>query len=115
MARLRLGLRHQREHKFNQNFQNCINPLCSCGIDIESTSHFFLHCPLFDDRRITLVSTLNKTDCKLIETNESSLIETLLPGSSLFDLKKKTSLFLMHPLITFYLLKDSKRPYFNKF
>ena len=114
MARLRLGLRHQREHKFNQNFQNCINPLCSCGMDIESTSHFFLHCPLFDDRRITLVSTLNKTDCKLIETNESSLIETPLLGNSLSNFKK-APLFLNHPLITFYLLKDSKKPYFNKF
>ena len=87
MTRLRLGLSHLREHKFNHNFQNCINPLCSCGMDIESTSHFFLHCPLFDDKRITLLSTLNKIDCKLIETNESSLIETLLLGNSLFDLK----------------------------
>ena len=108
MTRLRLGLSHLREHKFNHNFQNCINPLCSCGMDIESTSHFFLHCPLFDDKRITLLSTLNKIDCKLIETNESSLIETLLFGNSLFDLKKKTPLFLMHPLIAFYLLKDSR-------
>ena len=81
MERLRLGLRHQREHRFNQNFQNCINPLCSCGMDIESTSR------INDDKRITLVSTLNKIDCKLIETNESSLIETLLLGNSLFDLK----------------------------
>ena len=62
-------------------------------MDIESTSHFFLHCPLFDDKRITLLSTPNKTDCKLIETNESSLIETLLFGNSLLDLKKN-SLFL---------------------
>ena len=31
-----------REHKFKHNFQNCINPLCSCAMDIESTSHFFL-------------------------------------------------------------------------
>ena len=33
-----------RKHKFNHNFQNCItvNPLCSCGMDIETTSHFFL-------------------------------------------------------------------------
>ena len=116
MTRLRLGLNHLRENKFNHNFQNCINPRCSCGMDIESTSHFFLHCPLFDDKRITLLSTLNKIDCKLIETNESSLIETLLFGNSLFDLKKKkTPLFLMHPLITFYLRKDSKKSYFNKF
>ena len=112
MAGLRLGLSRLREHKFNQNFQNCINPLCSC--DIESTSHFFLHCPLSDDKTITLLSTLNKIDCKLIVANESSLIETLLSGNSLFDLKKN-SLFLMHPLITFYLLQDSKKPYFNKF
>ena len=115
MIRLRLGLSRLREHKFNYNFQNCINPLCSCGMDIESTSHFFLHCPLFDDKRITLLSTLNKIDCKLIEATESSLIETLLFGNSLFDLKKTPSFFLNHPLITFYLLQDSKKPYFNKF
>ena len=52
--------------------------------------HSFLRCPLFDDKRITLLSTLNKIDCKLIETNESSLIETLLFGNSLFDLKKNS-------------------------
>ena len=89
MIRLRLGLSRLREHKFNYNFQNCVNPLCSCGMDIESTSHYFLRCPLFDDKTITLLSTLIKIDCKLIETNESSLIETLLFGNTLFDLKKK--------------------------
>ena len=88
--RLITRLRHLREHKFNHNFQNRNNPLCSCGMDIESMPHSFLRCPLFDDKRITLLSTLNKIDCKLIETNESSLIETLLFGNSLFDLKKNS-------------------------
>ena len=102
MTRLCLGLSNLREHKFSHNSQNCINPLSllSCGMDIESTSHFFLHFPLFNDKRITFVSILNKTDCKLIETNESSLIETLLFGNSLFD-SKNTPLFWMHLLITF--------------
>ena len=59
-------------------------------MDIESTSHFFLHCPVLDDKRITVMSALNKIDCTLIETNESSLIETLLFGNSLFDLKKNS-------------------------
>ena len=62
------------EHKFNHNFQNCIDPL------IEA---------LFDDKRITLLRTLNKVDCKLVEAMESSLIKMLLFGNSLFDLKKK--------------------------
>ena len=59
----------------------------------ESTSHFFLHCPLFADKRITLLNTLRKTDYKLIEMNESCLTETLLFGNSLFELEKN-SLFL---------------------
>ena len=103
MTRLHQGL----SHLFNHNFQNCINHLCSCGMDIESTSYFFLHYPLFDHKRITLLSTLSKVDYKLIETNESSATETLLLGNSLLD-SKKAPLFLAHPLIIFYQLKDSK-------
>ena len=67
MTRLRLGLSHLREHKFNHNFQKRINTLRSCAMDIESASHFFLHCHVFGDKRITLLSTLNKINCKLIE------------------------------------------------
>ena len=74
----------------------------------------FFHCPLFDDKRITLLSTLTKINCKLIETNVSSFTETLLFGNSLFDLKK-TPLPLTHPLIKFYPLKNSKSPSFNMF
>ena len=90
MARLRLGLSHLCEHKLNHDFQNCLNPRCSCDMDIESTSHSFLHCPLFHDKIITLLSTLGKIDCKLIEKNEGSLTETLLFGNSLFDLDKNS-------------------------
>ena len=59
--------------------------------------------------------TVNKIDGKLVEAIESSLIETLLFGNSLFDLKKTLSFFLMLSLITLYLLKDTKKPYFSKF
>ena len=44
-----------------------------------------------DDKRITLLNTLSKIDNKLIETNESSLTETLLFGNLLFDIKKTPS------------------------
>ena len=45
ITRLRLGLNHLREHKFKHRFQDTINPLCNYGQDIESSTHFFLHCP----------------------------------------------------------------------
>ena len=53
ITRLRLELSHLREHKFKHNFQNCLNPLCSCCSSIESASHFLLHCPIFHDKRHT--------------------------------------------------------------
>ena len=39
---------HLCEHKFKDNFKDCLNPICNCGLDIESTSYFLLHCPLFN-------------------------------------------------------------------
>ena len=32
------------EQRFNHNFQNCINPLCTSSFEVESNSNFFLHC-----------------------------------------------------------------------
>ena len=89
-TRLRLGMSHLREHKFKRNFQDCLNPICSCGLDIESTSHFLLHCPSFNDERYTLLSTMNKIDCKLLELTKFSLSQTLLYGNTLFDKEKNT-------------------------
>ena len=43
VTRLRLGLSHLWEHKFKHSFQDTLNPLCSCAVDIETTSHCFLH------------------------------------------------------------------------
>ena len=77
-TRLRMGMSHLREHKFKHNFKDCLNPICSCGLDIGSTSRFLLHCPTFNDEGYTLLGTLNKTDSKLLELTNSSLSQTLL-------------------------------------
>ena len=52
MTLLDLALSHQGEHKFNRNFQNCINLFCCCVMKIESISYFFLHCPLFHEEKV---------------------------------------------------------------
>ena len=58
LTRLRLGLSQLNEHKFNHNFQNCINPLCSCSLEIESTSHFLLHCHHYTNIQLTLLNNI---------------------------------------------------------
>ena len=44
LTRLRLELSHLNAHRFNHNFQDCMNPLCSDSPEPESNSHFFLPC-----------------------------------------------------------------------
>ena len=63
IMRPRLAFIHLREHKFKHNFQEFLNPLCNCGHGIESTTYFFLHCPLFSNEICTLLSTLSGIDC----------------------------------------------------
>ena len=87
---LRPELSHIREHKFQNNFQNCLNPLCSCGSSIKSTSHFLFHCPIFHHKRHTLLSTLNNIDCKILETTDSYLPQTLVFGCTSFDSETNT-------------------------
>ena len=35
LTRLRLGLSHLNQHKFNHNFPDYLNPLCSCSLEVE--------------------------------------------------------------------------------
>ena len=53
LTRLRLGLNYFKEHKFKQDFQDCVNPLCSCSLEIESLSDYFLHYRHFTNIRAT--------------------------------------------------------------
>ena len=82
ITRLRLGLSHLREHKFKYGFQDTLNPLCSCGNDVESTEHFLLHCPQFVNERRTLLSTLGNFNCSLLENTSKVLTQTLLLGNT---------------------------------
>ena len=78
ITRLRVEMSHVREHKFKYNFQDCLNPIFSCGLDIESISHSLLHCPSFNEERYTLLSTLNNIDPTLLELTKFSLSQTFI-------------------------------------
>ena len=84
LTRLRIGCSHLKEHKFKYNFQDFPDTLCSCGSDIESTTHIILHCANFPTQRRTLLNKVNSiNDCMLAE-NENSVVKTLLFGRPVF-------------------------------
>ena len=76
ITRLRLGLSHLREYKFKHGFPDTLNPLCSCGNDVESTEHFLLYCPQFVNERRTLLGTLGNFNCSLLENTSKVLTQT---------------------------------------
>ena len=101
LTRLHLGLSHLREHKFKHSFQDSLNPLCKCGAEVESTTHFLLHCPIYNNDRSSLLSTIRNIDCKLLEITDFSLTHTLLWGNPSFDIIANS--FILNATIDFIL------------
>ena len=83
-------LSHLREHKFKHNFQDTLNPFCSCGLNVKINTHFFLYCLLFTNQRCTFLSAVNDIDSSLTNTNDSILTRILLLGSTSFDISAST-------------------------
>ena len=79
LTRLQLDLSHLRYHKFKHNFLDTINPLCSCGSDIETALHFLLYCPNLMQCEISEINS------ELITRNDLTLTKTLLFGDNSFS------------------------------
>ena len=82
ITRLRLDLSHLRKHKFRLNFQDTLNPIWSCGDDIETTIHYLLHCSNYSDEGRTLLEGLQSIGEKIHDKSDSQITELLLFGVS---------------------------------
>ena len=85
LTRLRLGLSYLNDHKFNHNFRDYINPLCSCSLSVENNVHSFLHCHHFSLQRQILMSNIKSIDKDIINATDSDLVNILLFGSSKYQ------------------------------
>ena len=85
LTRLRLGLSHLNEHRFNHNFQNCINPLCTCSLEVESTAHFFLHCHHYHNIRAKLLNSLDVIDTNLLKGVEATCMKIATEIKKMFQ------------------------------
>ena len=52
LTKIRVCYSDLRDHRFNHNF-NCPDPTCQCGIGDETSVHFFLCCPRFNNLRFS--------------------------------------------------------------
>ena len=77
LTRLRLGLSHLHEHKFKNNFQDTLNPLCTCGCSFENTCHFLLHLHNFLTERNTLLNKITNIDSNILNQADATITKTL--------------------------------------
>ena len=80
LTRLRVAFSHLKEQKFRHNFVDAINPLCSCGNFVESTTHFFLHCTHFSNQRLAFINKIKDIDKCIFDKNDFLITQTLLFG-----------------------------------
>ena len=106
LTRLRLNLSHLNEHKFCHNFRDTVNPLCSCSLESETTSHFLLHCPFYTNQRKTLFDNVQAIDESISNLSDSNLVNLFLYGDSALYSNLENTLIL-NSTISF--LKSSER------
>ena len=105
LTRLRLGLSHLHENKFRHNFQDTINPLCSCSLDEETVSHFFLRCHHFNNIRATLLNEVSTLLENFLDLSEDDKLSILLYGHDNYD--NQTNMKILSSSIKYIL--NSKR------
>ena len=81
ITRLRLGFSHLQEQKVKPDFGDTLNSLCSCSIEAESTSHYFLRCHFFDALRDTFMNDLSNIDSDLPTLRDENLTNIQLYGN----------------------------------
>ena len=78
LVRLRFGFNHLCEHKFRLNFQDTLNPLCSCSLESERTLQYLLCYHKFSTACSALIKDFNLIDPNTSQINKTSLVNILL-------------------------------------
>ena len=93
-----------REHRFNKKF-NCPDPICRCGLDIESNEHYLLQCPLFTGPRCPMLKSIMDVLTKNVVHSDKHLCQFLLYGKNNLTHLENTN--ILNATIKY--LKNSKR------
>ena len=73
LVTLSLGFSHLHQQKFRHNFHDTLNPLCSCSLELETTSNYLLCCHNFSTTRLASMNDLHLIDPSISQLNETVL------------------------------------------
>ena len=76
---------HLPEHKFQHNFADTVNLLCSSALKCESTDRFFLCCQNYVSFRTALINERSSTNSGLISLSPGALLEVNVYGDKMLN------------------------------
>ena len=101
MTQLRVGLNDLKRYKFDHNFDDTIDPMCSANDGVEDVTHFLLSCQLYGHIRIELLNSVSRiTATNVNDLDKQDLVKLLLFGNEhkySFVINKR----ILHSTITF--------------
>ena len=81
LTRLCVSFSNLNEHKIKHNFEDTLNPLCSCSLDAEDTYHFFICCQNLSNHRNIFFNDLNAVNSEILKMSENEVIRVLWFGN----------------------------------
>ena len=84
--------------------KNVKSIICTCSLEIESLSHFFLHCHYFTSIYSTLFIELQSVDANIIKLSDNEMMDLLLFSSPKFDTNQNHK--TLSPCISFILKSE---------
>ena len=88
-----MALSRLKEHRFRHNFQDYMNPLYSCSLEIKGASHYLVHCHHRNDQRIDLMTSVKSVCHSSVSMSDNNKKYVLLYGDFCFD-ENKNKFFL---------------------
>ena len=101
LTQLRVDFSDLRDHRFNHRF-NFPSPICSCGVEDETTTHFLLSCPRYSHYRQTYLSKISQVvNSDVSVFPKDHLTDLLLYGSKAYN-SVSNELILTETIIFIY-------------
>ena len=82
MTQLRVGLNDLKRYKFDHNFDDTIDPMCSANDGVEDVTHFLLSCQLYGHIRFELLNSVSRiTRANVNDHDKQAVVKLLLFGN----------------------------------
>ena len=82
---INLNFSQLNEHKFWHNFNGTVDPMCTCGLELEVTLHYLLRCNLYSSQILVLLNNVRDLNPSLTNYSNKKLLNILLYGSEGFN------------------------------